>query len=84
MTTDQIVRSWKNEDYRLSLSLDEQALLPEDPAGMIELADEELLGIAGGSNSLLWCTDEPSIFTCTWCTNPISVLSLVTCPPSGG
>jgi len=51
MNTEQIVRSWKNEDYRLSLSLDEQALLPESPAGLIELSDEDLLGIDGGSDA---------------------------------
>jgi mersacidin/lichenicidin family type 2 lantibiotic len=51
MNTEQIVRSWKNEDYRLGLSLDEQALLPECPAGLIELSDQELLGIDGGSDA---------------------------------
>jgi mersacidin/lichenicidin family type 2 lantibiotic len=55
MTSEQIVSSWKNEDYRLSLSVDEQALMPENPAGLIELTDEELLGIDGG-------TGEPTAF----------------------
>jgi mersacidin/lichenicidin family type 2 lantibiotic len=50
MTSDEIVSSWKNEDYRLSLSIDEQALLPENPAGLIELSDQELLGIDGGTS----------------------------------
>jgi mersacidin/lichenicidin family type 2 lantibiotic len=88
MTADQIVRSWKNEDYRLSLSLDEQALLPQDPAGMIELADEELLGIAGGSNSQLACSNECTMSACTCMppctTNTMTVLSFLVCPPSGG
>jgi mersacidin/lichenicidin family type 2 lantibiotic len=52
MTPDEIVGSWKNEDYRLSLSVDEQALLPENPAGLIELSDQELLGIDGGTSTL--------------------------------
>ena len=50
MTSDQIVSSWKNEDYRLSLSSDEQALLPENPAGWIELEDEELVGVDGATS----------------------------------
>jgi mersacidin/lichenicidin family type 2 lantibiotic len=53
MTSDEIVSSWKNEDYRLSLSVDEQALLPENPAGLIELSDWELLGIEGGSDTII-------------------------------
>ena len=56
MTSDDIVRSWKNEDYRLSLSLDEQALLPDNPAGLIELTDADLFGIAGGTADVsLFC-----------------------------
>jgi len=53
MTSDEIISSWKNEDYRLSLSIDEQALLPENPAGLIELSDWELLGIEGGSDPII-------------------------------
>jgi mersacidin/lichenicidin family type 2 lantibiotic len=56
MTTDQIVSSWKNEDYRLSLRSDQQALLPRNPAGLIELTDEELLGIDGASASVIVAT----------------------------
>jgi mersacidin/lichenicidin family type 2 lantibiotic len=50
MTTNDIVRSWKDEEFRDSLPEDERALLPESPAGLIELSDEELLGIDGGDS----------------------------------
>jgi len=53
MTIEQIVYGWKNEEYRLSLSSDEQALLPENPAGLIELSDEELHGADGGTGTPL-------------------------------
>jgi mersacidin/lichenicidin family type 2 lantibiotic len=43
-----IVRAWKDEAYRASLSEDERKLLPENPAGMVELSDQELESIAGG------------------------------------
>jgi mersacidin/lichenicidin family type 2 lantibiotic len=56
MTTTQIVRSWKDEDYFATLSVEEQALLPKNPAGLIELTDEELLGVDGGSDSALVCS----------------------------
>jgi mersacidin/lichenicidin family type 2 lantibiotic len=49
MNTDEIVKSWKDEDYMNALSAAEQALLPENPVGLMELSDEDLLGINGGS-----------------------------------
>ena len=46
-----IVKAWKDDAYRSSLSEAERAMLPENPAGVVELSDEELEGIAGGANS---------------------------------
>jgi len=37
-----IVRAWKDAAYRQSLSAQEQAMLPANPAGEIELTDVEL------------------------------------------
>lgn len=37
-----IVRAWKDEVYRASLSPEEQTMLPENPAGALELSDAEL------------------------------------------
>ena len=49
MTTNtKAIRSWKDEEYRLSLSSSERAMLPAHPAGLIELGDGELEGAAGG------------------------------------
>ncbi len=50
MKSIEIVRGWKDEDYRLSLSNAEQALLPDHPAGLIELTDADLNGVDGGSD----------------------------------
>jgi mersacidin/lichenicidin family type 2 lantibiotic len=44
-----IIRAWKDEAYRMSLSAAERALLPDNPAGAIELADPELGQAAGGA-----------------------------------
>lgn len=63
-----IVRAWKDAEYRQSLSAEEQALLPEHPAGAIELTDEELLQAAAAGTGEL-CTN--SLVVCTtfdfWC-----------------
>jgi len=50
------IRAWKNEDFRLSLSESERALLPEHPAGLVELSDDQLGIVAGGVNSLKYPT----------------------------
>ncbi len=42
-----IVRAWKDAAYRESLSAQEQAMLPENPAGGLELTDAELEAISG-------------------------------------
>ena len=47
----EIIRAWKDEEFRLSLSEEQQALLPDHPAGWIELTDAELETIAGGAGS---------------------------------
>jgi mersacidin/lichenicidin family type 2 lantibiotic len=48
MSTYDIIRAWKDEDFRDSLSETERAALPQHPAGQIELSDEELEVVAGG------------------------------------
>jgi mersacidin/lichenicidin family type 2 lantibiotic len=45
-----IIRAWKDESYRSSLSTEEQALLPANPAGAFELSDAELEAIHGAAN----------------------------------
>ncbi|HEX3552555.1 MAG TPA: mersacidin/lichenicidin family type 2 lantibiotic [Thermoanaerobaculia bacterium] len=43
-----IVRAWKDEEYRESLSYEEQALVPANPAGLVEVTDEDLAFVMGG------------------------------------
>ena len=49
MLKDKIIRAWKDPEYRQNLSEEEREALPENPAGAIELTDEELDMAAGGS-----------------------------------
>jgi mersacidin/lichenicidin family type 2 lantibiotic len=46
-----MIRAWKDEAYRSSLSQEQQALLPENPVGSIELNDAELEIAYGGGQS---------------------------------
>lgn len=49
MTSVDISRAWKDEEYRLSLDSAVLSQLPENPAGFVELDDSDLTVIAGGS-----------------------------------
>ena len=44
-----IIRAWKDEEYRLSLTEAQRAQLPDHPAGLIELTEAELGAVAGGA-----------------------------------
>jgi mersacidin/lichenicidin family type 2 lantibiotic len=55
-----IVRAWKDEAYRQSLSVEEQAMLPTSPAGELELTDLELESVFGACGHR---DDDPSIKT---------------------
>ena len=57
MNINNIIRAWKDEDYRLSLTAAERAMLPENPAGIVELSDSQL-GVATGAGlqDSVWCT----------------------------
>lgn len=51
MLRDRIIRAWKDPEYRTALSEEDRAELPENPAGAIELTDEELDLATGGQYS---------------------------------
>ncbi len=57
-----VVRAWRDEEYRRSLSDEERASLPENPAGMAVLEDSVLGNITGGCGT-------PSTFISS-CVNP--------------
>lgn len=44
-----IVRAWKDEEYVSNLTDSQRAMLPENPAGLIELSDADLHGAVGGN-----------------------------------
>jgi mersacidin/lichenicidin family type 2 lantibiotic len=46
-----VIRAWKDERYYLSLTAEERQSLPAHPAGLIELSDDDLRLVFGGSGS---------------------------------
>ena len=42
-----IIRAWKDPSYRASLTHEEKSRLPENPAGLVELTDEQLKKASG-------------------------------------
>ncbi len=56
MSIKDIVRAWKDRNYRESLSEEQLAQLPSNPVGYVELTEADLSEIAGGQqNTLLDC-----------------------------
>jgi mersacidin/lichenicidin family type 2 lantibiotic len=48
MSRSNIIRAWKDEEYRRSLSATEREAMPGNPAGLPELSDAQLKQVAGG------------------------------------
>jgi mersacidin/lichenicidin family type 2 lantibiotic len=44
-----IIRAWKDEEYANSLTDVQRAMLPANPAGIIELTDQDLHAAKGGT-----------------------------------
>lgn len=70
MTIETIIRAWKDEDYRQSLSEQERAQLPANPSGVIELRDAELNQASGAL---------PPKTTNWACSLPTAVCKYLTC-----
>lgn len=62
MSTQQILRAWRDHDYWLGLNESERAQVPENPAGLVELMDTELEHVSGQTHAFTHCS--PSC-TCT-------------------
>ncbi len=62
MKKDKVIKAWKDEKFRESLSAEDQALLPDNPAGFVELTDEDLESITGGVPTT---GSSPQICSCT-------------------
>jgi mersacidin/lichenicidin family type 2 lantibiotic len=68
-----VIRAWKDPEYRRSLNSEEFAKLTAHPAGAVRLDDDALEVVAGG-------TTGPPCLTATTTTVPISI---AWCSPAG-
>jgi mersacidin/lichenicidin family type 2 lantibiotic len=48
------IKVWKDPEYRRSLSAEELTQVADNPVGLVELSDDELNGVAGGTTGW-WC-----------------------------
>ena len=53
MKPNKIIMAWKDEEYRASLTAEEQAALPVNPAGVLALNEEDLDLVGGAFPSLV-------------------------------
>lgn len=53
MSHENIIRTWKDEEYRMNLSEEKRDQLPQHLAGLIELTDSELELVGGGYDAYL-------------------------------
>jgi mersacidin/lichenicidin family type 2 lantibiotic len=73
MSKTDIIRAWKDEQYRSSLSSREAAMLPANPAGPMDLNDSDLGSVVGAR------TDQLMTYGCPPCggvTYPIVLCAL--------
>ncbi|MGI0493746.1 mersacidin/lichenicidin family type 2 lantibiotic [Alkalinema pantanalense CENA528] len=58
MSQENIIRAWKDADFRNSLNRDAKTVLPDNPAGLIQLNDTDLGAIGAGMATDTWCPIE--------------------------
>lgn len=59
MKKKEIVRAWRDEDFAASLTDEQRALLPQNPAGLVELAIDDMRSVVGGcTHAPCFCPDE--------------------------
>src|SRR6476619_6013862 len=77
-----ITRAWKDAAYRQSLSAEEQAMLPENPAGGFELTDADLEAVYGACGCACGCAcgaDKGNVSSRDFCSNAqICIISATT------
>lgn len=55
MSTDEIIRAWRSEDYLLSLPSPQRQALPANPAGAVELLDRDIDSIEACTHACTGC-----------------------------
>jgi mersacidin/lichenicidin family type 2 lantibiotic len=55
LTVNEIIRAWKDKNFRDSLSDEQRKQLPANPAGLVEIDDDQLVQVAGGGIKSHYC-----------------------------
>jgi len=61
-----VIRAWKDPEYRLSLSEADLGLLPNHPAGLIDLTEADMNPIAGGGSEEVTYSGCTCVLGCTY------------------
>jgi mersacidin/lichenicidin family type 2 lantibiotic len=70
-----IIHAWRDEEYHDSLNAEQRAALPESPVGSIDLSEEELREVDGGSDP----TAGPICITASIVTATLTIIGSGTC-----
>jgi mersacidin/lichenicidin family type 2 lantibiotic len=62
-----IIRAWKDQAYRNSLTPAQRAALPENPAGSLELNAAQAGKVTGGASAVVVSTTSLASKTHFWC-----------------
>jgi mersacidin/lichenicidin family type 2 lantibiotic len=54
LSVQEIIRAWKDKNFRDSLNEEQRAQLPANPAGLVEIDDEQLVQVTGGAPPVSW------------------------------
>lgn len=68
-----IIRAWKDKAFRASLSEEELQNLPSHPSGLIELPDDALSTVAGGTGTYTFDATGSACYDCSCSGPPLSV-----------
>lgn len=63
MKKQDVIRAWRDPEYYWSLSDEQRSQVPASSAGLVEVDDEDLNGVAGGTS---WFSCQGTII-CTPC-----------------
>ena len=72
MQENQIIRAWKDAEFRKTLDPDALTALPPSPVGGVELADEDLGDISGGAIAVTQTT----VCATTWACVTVATIAI--------
>lgn len=58
-----LIRAWKDEEYRENLNAEQLAQLSQNPAGAVELTEEELGSADGAVTPIIFSAIESALLT---------------------